>query len=220
MTIETWLLDRIKPYERNPRKIPQRAIDKVAASLLEFGWQQPIVVNKAGVIIVGHTRYLAARKLGWTEAPVHVGANLTAAQEKAYRLMDNRSHEEATWSLSAIETELSELSVMNFDLKLTGFGDGEGAFSLPPLPDSVATNIEEMKVIRASGRKKVVVAADTERYLIIVFPTRQEREEALSVLGFPPDERYLTSNAVSLRLIGPSKLHGSAAPANKAGATG
>src|SRR5580700_4282429 len=88
MKIEIRPLDQILPYEKNARKIPQRAIDKVAVSLEEFGWQQPIVVDKHGVIIVGHVRRLAALQLGWTEAPVHVADKLTPAQIRAYRLMD------------------------------------------------------------------------------------------------------------------------------------
>ncbi len=101
MKIEIRPLHEIFPYEKNARKIPQRAVDKVAASLQEFGWQQPIVVDKHGVIIVGHVRRLAALQLGWTEAPVHVAEKLTPAQIRAYRLMDNRSHEEATWDLDS-----------------------------------------------------------------------------------------------------------------------
>ncbi len=64
---------RVALYKQNARKIPQRAIDKVALSLKEFGWQQPIVIDKKGVIVVEHTRWLAAQQLGWTEAPVDVG---------------------------------------------------------------------------------------------------------------------------------------------------
>ena len=71
MKIEIRPLSEIFPFEKNARKIPQRAIDKVAASMLEYGWQQPIGVDKHGVIIVGHVRRLAALQLGWTEAPVH-----------------------------------------------------------------------------------------------------------------------------------------------------
>jgi ParB-like chromosome segregation protein Spo0J len=84
-------IDQPIPYARNSRKIPERAIDKVAASIKEFGWRQAIVVDKNFVIICGHTRLLAARKLGLQEVPVHVAENLTPAQVKAYRLMDNRS---------------------------------------------------------------------------------------------------------------------------------
>jgi len=77
MEIELWSTDRPVPYSKNPRKIPQSAIDKVAASIKEFGWRQSIVVNAEGVIVVGHTRLLAARKLGLLEVPVHVAADLT-----------------------------------------------------------------------------------------------------------------------------------------------
>lgn len=125
MKIEMWSLDGLKPYERNARKIPQSAINKVALSLREFGWQQPIVVEPSGVIVVGHVRRLAALQNGWTEAPVVIADNLTAAQIKAYRLMDNRSHDEATWDLDLIGPELTDLAGFSLDLSLTGFDPRE-----------------------------------------------------------------------------------------------
>jgi ParB-like chromosome segregation protein Spo0J len=73
-------IDRPIPYARNSRKIPERAVDKVAASIKEFGWRVPIVVDKDGVVICGHTRLLAAKKLGLQQVPVHVADNLTPAQ--------------------------------------------------------------------------------------------------------------------------------------------
>jgi ParB-like chromosome segregation protein Spo0J len=97
LQVYSWPIERVIPYARNSRKIPNRAVDKVAASMKEFGWRVPIVVDKHGVIICGHTRLLAAKKLGLKQVPVHVADNLTPAQVKAYRLMDNRSHEEAEW---------------------------------------------------------------------------------------------------------------------------
>lgn len=121
MEVNLWLLERIIPYARNARQIPPRAVDKVAASIREFGWRQPIVVDKDGVIIVGHVRLLAAQKLGLTEAPVHVAHNLTPAQVRAYRLLDNRSHEETTWDRDLLELELVDLKGMGIDLELTGF---------------------------------------------------------------------------------------------------
>ena len=84
-----WPIEKIIPHSKNARKIPQKAIDKVAASLREYGWRQPIVVDAEGVICVGHVRRLGALQLGWAEAPVHVADNLTPAQIQAYRLMDN-----------------------------------------------------------------------------------------------------------------------------------
>src|ERR1700682_2104242 len=97
MEIEAWPIDRPVPYARNPRKIPQSAIDKVAASIQAFGWRQPIVVDAAGVFVVGHSRFLAARKLGLSEVPIHVAADLSEAQCRAYRIADNRAGEEARW---------------------------------------------------------------------------------------------------------------------------
>jgi ParB-like chromosome segregation protein Spo0J len=87
--IETRPLHEIFPYPANARKIPQSAIDSVAKSLLEFGWQQPIVVDRQGVIVVGHTRRLAALSLGWTEAPVTVFEG-TATQARQYRLIKQK----------------------------------------------------------------------------------------------------------------------------------
>jgi len=114
-------IDKPIPYARNSRKIPERAIDKVAALIKEFGWRQTVVVDKDGVIICGHTRLLAARKLGLKQVPIHIGDNLTPAQVKAYRLMDNRSHEETDWHTSLLGPELEELQSLDFDLELTGF---------------------------------------------------------------------------------------------------
>lgn len=116
-----WPITKPLPYARNARKIPQTAIDKVAASLKEFGWRQPIVVDEEGVIVVGHTRLLAARRLEMTEVPIHVATGLSPAQVKAYRLMDNRSHDEAKWDLELVGPELVELMGFGFDLDLTGF---------------------------------------------------------------------------------------------------
>ena len=114
-------IDSIYPYARNARQIPPGAINKVAASLAEFGWRQPIVVDRDGVIICGHVRLLAAQKLGLKEVPVHVAENLTAAQVRAYRLLDNRSHDETTWDEELLSLELLDLKDMGLDLNLTGF---------------------------------------------------------------------------------------------------
>jgi DNA modification methylase len=121
MKIEIRLLRKIIPCARNARKIPPQAVDKVAASIREFGWRVPIVVDREGVIVCGHTRLLAAQKLGLQEAPVHVADNLTPAQVRAYRLLDNRSHEETRWDEDLLGLELLDLKDMGFDLDLTGF---------------------------------------------------------------------------------------------------
>src|SRR6266436_8239176 len=121
MNVVFWPIENIIPYARNARQIPQQAVDKVAASIQEFGWRQPIVVDLKGVIICGHTRLLAAQKLGLKEAPVHVAENLTPAQVRAYRLLDNRSHEETDWEPDLLGLELLDLMGMGVNLDLTGF---------------------------------------------------------------------------------------------------
>jgi ParB/RepB/Spo0J family partition protein len=96
MKIEQWKLSEITPYENNPRQ-NDAAVDAVAASIKEFGFRQPIVVDTQGVIICGHTRYKAAQKLGLEKVPVHVAKDLTPAQIKAYRIADNKTADLAVW---------------------------------------------------------------------------------------------------------------------------
>ena len=121
MKIELWPIDRLIAYARNARKIPQAAIDKVAASIREFGWRQPIVVDSERVVVAGHVRLLAAKQLGEKKVPVHVAAGLTPGQIKAFRLMDNRSHQESGWDMDLLEPEMAELQALNIDTALTGF---------------------------------------------------------------------------------------------------
>lgn len=124
MNIEQWPLDRIIPYARNPRD-NRAAIGAVKGSIKEFGFRQPIVVDRAGVIVAGHTRYLAAQQLGLDQVPVHVATELTPIQIKAYRLADNRTADNATWDDDLLKLELQELQEQDFDLDLTGFDDND-----------------------------------------------------------------------------------------------
>ena len=122
MDIKQIPINDIKPYDKNPRK-NDLAVDKVAASIKEFGFQQPIVTDKNGVIIVGHTRYKAAIKLGLTDIPVLYANNLTNEQVKAYRLSDNKTNEFSEWDIDLLVGELGELKEFNFDMQPFGFED-------------------------------------------------------------------------------------------------
>ncbi len=124
MRVEMRGISRIKPYANNPR-INDAAVDAVAQSIREFGFRQPIVVDEQGVIIVGHTRYLAALRLGLKKVPVHVARGLTEAQVKAYRIADNKSAELAEWDEEKLRQELAELENLDFDLDLLGFSTDE-----------------------------------------------------------------------------------------------
>ena len=115
-------IDKIIPYHNNPRK--NQAVDKVASSLSEFGFQQPIVVDKNYVVIVGHTRLQAAKKLNYQKVPVFI-ADLSDAKSKAYRIADNRLHEDSSWDYDFLNVEMNVLSEGNFDLSKLGFTDEE-----------------------------------------------------------------------------------------------
>jgi DNA modification methylase len=120
MLVEMRRLDEIKPYENNPRHNDE-AVDAVAASIKEFGFRQPLVVDEQDVIIVGHTRYKAAGKLGMEFVPVHVALGLSPEQARAYRIADNRTATIATWDEDKLPLELMALQQAGFDLDLTGF---------------------------------------------------------------------------------------------------
>jgi len=117
-------IEQIKPYKKNPRK-NEKAIPEVVKSLKEFGFRQPLVVDSNMVLIVGHTRLLAAKELGLAKVPVHIASTLTPAQVRAYRIADNRSHDRSEWDVNLLNEELGELFEMDekFDIEFMDFGD-------------------------------------------------------------------------------------------------
>ena len=114
-------IGEIKPYEKNPRHNDE-AVELVKNSIEKFGWKVPIVVDKKGVIIAGHTRYKAALQMGLNEVPVVVADDLNAKQAKAYRLADNKVGEAATWDFDLLDDELGDL-VGEIDMGEFGFED-------------------------------------------------------------------------------------------------
>jgi len=118
MEVRNLKIDEIKPYENNPRNNLD-AVDATANSIKEFGWQQPIVVDKDMVIIAGHTRYLAAKKLGCDTVPVVVASNLSDEQVRAYRLADNKTGELAEWDFKLLDDELQ--NILDIDMEDYGF---------------------------------------------------------------------------------------------------
>ena len=129
MEVEIRDIASIRPYEKNPRD-NDAAVDAVAASIRQFGFRQPIVVDEGGVIICGHTRYKAALKLGLKQVPVHVAKDLTPDQVKAYRIADNKTAELAEWNMELLPIELKDLQAANFDLSMLGFDQEELAMLL------------------------------------------------------------------------------------------
>jgi len=125
MKIEIADINSIKPYENNPRKLSEKAIETVAMSLKEYGFRQPIVVDKDRIIVVGHTRFRASKKLGFKEVPITIADNLTPEQINAYRIADNRTSEESEWDNELLKMELKELDLKDFNLELTGFNEDQ-----------------------------------------------------------------------------------------------
>jgi len=119
--VTDWPIQDVLPYDNNPRSISDEAVDKVAMSLEQFGFQQPIVVDGTGVIIVGHTRWRAAQKLGYTEVPVKVASDLSDEQAQMYRITDNKSGEYSQWDYGLLTTELKALEEQGFDLEVAAF---------------------------------------------------------------------------------------------------
>ncbi len=122
MKIENIDLSVIKPYEKNPRK-NDAAVNGVAESIRQFGFQQPIVIDKNGVIVAGHTRYKAAKKLGLKTVPCVRAETLTEEQTKAYRILDNKLNELSSWDLETLKTELEsvDFDFAGFDVELPSF---------------------------------------------------------------------------------------------------
>ena len=130
MEIDNVPIAEIVPYLKNPRK-NDVAVDVIAKSIKEFGFRVPVILDKDNVIIAGHTGVKAAQKIGLTEVPVIWADDLTEAQVKAFRIMDNKSHEYSAWDYELLKEEIKELKDLKVDLDLTGFKAEEINFFNP-----------------------------------------------------------------------------------------
>lgn len=139
-------LDQIKPYENNPR-FNDNAVDAVAKSIHDFGFEQPLVLDKNNVIIVGHTRFKAAHQLGLETVPCVIADHLTEDQVKAYRLADNKVGELAHWDYAALNIELEEIEMDMEDfgfIEVTDF-DADEFFQDPPAKEEKEEEPEEVE---------------------------------------------------------------------------
>lgn len=161
IVIEQWPVDKPVDHPKNARVITDKAVKIVASSIKEYGFNQPIIVDKDGVIIAGHTRRRAARLLGMETVPVTVATHLSAEQVAAYRLMDNRSAQETTWDMDVLAEVLSEMSSsMDVSLisEMTGFSEKEvevhiGELATVPPIDTGGDEPPRSKKKKATGEK-------------------------------------------------------------------
>jgi hypothetical protein len=243
-------LDQLKEWERNPRTISDKALKGLKASIKHFGNLAEITFNKRnGKLVCGHQRLRAIReefdgqlKIENNVIVLPTGAkfpiqivDLDEKEHAAANIAANNQHIAGDFNteilslLDQVQIDLPELSVdLNFnDLRLD-FPFEEETIEFGEPPETVRENVTELERIREmrkKGNENVRTKTDTERYLVIVFPTRMEREKAVVKLGLPSDERYIAWNLVELR---PRKITITrneernivASPVNKAGATG
>lgn len=141
--VEKWKISKLIPYARNARTHSDEQVGQIAASIKEWGWTTPVLVDETGGIIAGHGRTLAAQKLGMTEVPVMVAKGWSDAKKRAYVISDNKLALNAGWDNEMLRLELGELQGMDFDLDLTGFTAEEIATF--QFDDDAETGMPELK---------------------------------------------------------------------------
>ena len=177
-------IEELKPYENNPRN-NENAIDYVANSIKEFGFKVPLVIDKDGVIVTGHTRYQACKKLGINEVPCIIADDLTATQIKAFRIADNKTNDMAEWNDDLLSVELKEV-LDEIDMTDFGFGD----FELSMLTEDMEPDGYDDDIIKeySSGseeflyNKRVIITYKTEEQTEFLKKLFNEKNKELKVV--------------------------------------
>jgi DNA modification methylase len=210
--IELWPVDRLVPYERNARTHSSSQVAQIAASIVEFGFNAPILVDSNAGIIAGHGRLMAARKLGLAEVPVIVLDHLSETQKRAYIIADNKLTELGEWDAEALSLELKDLQDAEFDLDLLGFSDREiealvGGAPLEPTaaddsedeaPEAPAEPVTRPGDVWVIGRHRLLcgdcrdaatvarLLDGTKAHLVITSPPYATQREYDPASGFKP----------------------------------
>lgn len=180
MDIEYWPVEKPIDYPKNARKWTDTALETVGNSIVAFGFRQPLVVDAAGVICIGHLRRAAARHKGIDTVPVHVARDLSAEQIRLLRLADNRTHEAAAWDDALLKVELGELRGLGIDLSASGFPSLQLDQILNPAPDGWRENWQDMPDFSNPN-------AEAFASIIVHFRNDEDRREFLGKLGEKPE---------------------------------
>lgn len=159
LQIEKWPVERLIPYARNARTHTDEQVAQIAASIAEFGWTNPVLVGSEGVLIAGHARLLAARKLAMTEVPVIVLDHLSESQRRALVIADNRLALSAGWDEDMLRVELEALREDDYNIDLLGFSDEE-IENLLAEPDSVSPGLTDEDAVPETPESAVTVPGD------------------------------------------------------------
>ena len=160
LQVVTWPVEKLIPYARNARTHSAEQVAQVAASIAEFGWTNPILAGADGIVIAGHARLLAARKLGMTEVPVIVLDHLTESQRRALVLADNRLALNAGWDEEMLRVEMAALDDDGFNLEVVGFTDEEIADLLRD-PEEVHAGNTDDDAVPETPETAITVPGDT-----------------------------------------------------------
>ena len=155
--IEVWPIEKLVPYANNARKHDEAQVTQIAASIIEFGFVNPILVDSKDGIIAGHGRLMAAKDLALTEVPVVVLDHLTEDQKKAYVIADNKIALNSAWDVELLNAEIGSLKDIGFDYSLLGFSEAEidGLLEEPWDSDIDAMDRIEAKDSAAKGQIKI-----------------------------------------------------------------
>ena len=177
-------IENLKPYKNNARTHSEEQVNKIAKSIEQFGFVNPVLIDGNFVIIAGHGRVMAAKQLGMTEVPCIFVEDLTEAQKRAYIIADNKLAEEAEWNNEVLISELEELKDLNFDIELTGF-------------DKIDFEKDELLDINDNGldsTKKFEHKLRIDKTEIIL--TDEEFEKIMNLLN-----DYITDNGVAFGFV-------------------
>ncbi|OUO51651.1 hypothetical protein B5F76_09205 [Desulfovibrio sp. An276] len=182
LIVQTWPIDRLIPYARNPRKNDEQ-VDRMCGAIREFGFRIPIVAKSDGTVVDGHLRLKAAQKLGLKEVPVALADELTDTQVKAFRLLANQSANWAEWDTELLNLELKDLKEAGFDTDIIGF-DAD----IVPLPEEELQKEEEniytdkiaTPIYEPTGKEVNLddcLNSDKEKYLLIQIENASDLSE-------------------------------------------
>jgi ParB-like chromosome segregation protein Spo0J len=165
-TYKTVSIDTLIPYARNSRTHSDAQITKIAASIKEFGFLNPVIIDGDNGIVAGHGRVLAAKKLGMAELPVIEANHLTDAQRRAYVIADNRLALDAGWDYELLKVEFEELTGSGFDINLTGFEDSEIAAFNPDYSflDEAGELDGELDQMASEVKKAIQIEFEPDHY--------------------------------------------------------
>jgi len=176
--VEKWKIDKLIPYARNARTHSDEQVSQIAASIKEWGWTTPVLVDEQGGIIAGHGRTLAAQKLGMTEVPVMVAKGWSDAKKRAYVLADNKLALNAGWDNEMLALELGELGDLGFDLDLTGFSAGFIAeLTQGQVPELGLLPDEKLENFLNGDTKILRLAYDEQEFESIINALKQLQEK-------------------------------------------